>query len=183
MKQEGLVAYGYAIVGRTTSTSSTPRWVLIGIVVALPLLALATCGTALLVGGTLIDLGGNSQIAALGGCPSSQTPRPPHGVLKDNGRVSIGLLPIEAVGCWEAYADGLSADEVYAYYTSFETLPDWQVVQTYPQTRYVRISSKKDARVLADVYIGSGGGSIGWGPTRTRIDISICRCDPDLMQG
>lgn len=168
------------MVGRSASTT-TSRAALIGIVVALPLLALAGCG-ALLVGGVLIDRSGDKLIAALGGCPSSQTPRPPHGVLKDNARVSIGL-PTEAVGCWEAYADELSADDVYAYYTSSESVSDWQVVETYPQTRYVRLSSKKDAQVLVDVYVGSGGGSIGWGPTRTRIDISICRCDPGLMQG
>jgi hypothetical protein len=172
------------MVGRSASTS-TPRWVLLAIVVALPLLGLASCGTVLLAGGTLIGLAGwagDKQIAALGGCPSSQTPRPPHGVLKDNGRVTIGL-PASAAGCWEAYADGLSADEVYGYYTSSASLANWQVVKTYPQTRYVRLSSKSDARVLVDVYVGTGGGSIGWGPTRTRIDISICRCDPDLMLG
>ncbi len=140
-----------------------------------------SCGV-LLVGGVLINRAGAKQLDGIGGCPSSHTPRPPQSTLKDSGNVTIGLPP-SAVGCWEAYADLMSADDVYQYYTSSSSLADWRVVYAYPQTGTVRLASNRDGRLLVDLGITSGGGSIGWGTTRTRIDISICRCDPALMKG
>jgi len=141
-----------------------------------------SCAVLLVGGGVLINRAGAKQLDAVGGCPSSQTPRPPHGTLKDSGTVTIGLPP-SAAGCWEAYADLMSTDEVYRYYTSSTNLAGWRVVYAYPRTGVVRLASKRDQRLLADIGITNGAGSVGWGPTRTRIDISICRCDPDLMKG
>lgn len=146
------------------------------------MIGFGACGVILIGGGILIDMASASQLATLGGCPSSQTPRPPQGRLKDSGEIIVGP-PISTVGCWEAYADDVPARDVYAYYVSPESLGDWRVVETYPQTLYVRLVNKLDARLLVDVDIESGGGSIGWGPTRTRIDMGICRCDPDLLKG
>jgi hypothetical protein len=138
--------------------------------------------SVLLVGGVLINRAGAKQLNEIGGCPSSHTPRPPQGTLKDSGTVTIGLPP-SAVGCWEAYADLMSADDVYHYYSSSASSADWRVVYAYPQTGTVRLASKRDGRLLVDLSITSGGRSIAWGTTRTRIDISICRCDPALMKG
>ena len=157
-------------------------WVLIGLVALLPVAGFGACGVVLVGGGILIDRAGAGQLATLGGCPSSQTPHPPQGVLKDSSEISVGL-PIAAVGCWEAYADDMLARDVYTYYISRESLADWRLEETYAQTMYIRLANKLDAKLLVDVSIETGGGSIGWGPTRTRIDISICRCDPDLLKG
>ena len=123
-------------------------------------LVVGICCGVFLVGGVLINRAGTNQLEGIGGCPSSHTPRPPQGTLKDSGTVTIGLPP-SAVGCWEAYADPMSAVDVYLYYTSSASLADWRVVYAYPQTGTVRLASKRDGRLLVDLGIASGGGSIG----------------------
>src|SRR5437764_12428339 len=75
------------------------------------------------------------------------------------------------------------ARDVYTYYISREILADWRLEETYAQTMYIRLANKLDAKLLVDVSIETGGGAAGGRPTRTRSDISIRRCDPELLKG
>jgi hypothetical protein len=122
----------------------------------------------------------NSQpMASIGGCPSSAFPLRPSSSL-DSEAGLVGDWPPRDLGCWTTYSEDGSANDVSAYYLNPANTPGWTLVYNYPQTGEFRFKYVANPVLQARVSVG-GIPSIGH--TKTRLDISLCFCDPDKFAG
>src|SRR5207248_11495400 len=102
--------------------------------------------------------------------PSSGFPVPSQRQVKDSG----GVIVDGEQGCWTSYSEarGESDLDAFAFYMDPSNTTGWTLEYYYPQTRYAAFH--KDGNPRLRVTVGVWGGDIG---------VSICRCDPQRMQG
>jgi hypothetical protein len=120
-------------------------------------------------------------IASIGGCPSRAVPLPPGSSLDEEAGL-VTNWPPQTVGCWATYSEDRGPADVFAYYTDGGHTPGWTLVYAYPGTGEVRIASIERPNLRANVSVSDKSHAL-IGHFKTRLDISVCFCDPDLFLG
>jgi hypothetical protein len=135
--------------------------------------------SATIAGVVFINMAINRSVASVGGCPSNLFPIRPGSRLHDHSEITIGTT----TGCWSTYDERnpVSETDVFRYYVEPSHTPGWTLQESYENTRYAAFRNNKDPDVQADVSVWTFRTFFLVGPSTTRLDISICRCDPRSM--
>jgi hypothetical protein len=157
---------------------SGPRRTLAGLIVAITVVcALPLLGYANLA--LYSSLRTDSQpMASIGGCPSSAFPVPPGSTQDEVGGLSLYWPPGD-LGCWTANSENGSENDVFAYYMDPSHTSGWIPVYSYPETKTVRFRNVARPQLYADASVG--GHLLGH--AKTRLDIILCFCNPDIFIG
>jgi hypothetical protein len=129
----------------------------------------------------LVAFTDSQPIASIGGCPGPTVPLPPSSSLDDSAGL-VTAWPPRTVGCWMAYSEDGSPNDVFSYYTDGAHIAGWTLVYAYPQTGNARISSIEHRGLEANVSVSDKYHAL-IGHFKTRLDISVCFCDPDMFLG
>ncbi len=151
------------------------RWliVLIVAVVAMPILGVVS-------GVTYLSVATDAQpMASIGGCPSTAFPLPAGSTVDEQAGL-VSDWPPHTLGCWTANSEIGTEAAAFAFYMEPSNTPGWTVVYAYPQTRAARFSSVTHRGLFADVSVDSVHLV---GHSKTRLDLSVCFCNPDRFVG
>jgi hypothetical protein len=149
------------------------RWKALAAAAALLLWAAGIAGIATL------SIASSRSVATVGGCPTKVFPIRPGSELDQYAEITVGA----ATGCWATYDQpgSTSEEEVFRFYVDPSNTPGWTLQEAYDNTRYAAFRNSKDPEVQAEINVWSFRAFFVAGPSTTRLDISVCRCDPRTM--
>lgn len=91
--------------------------------------------------------------------------------------------PPKSLGCWSTYSTNTSTADAFSFYSDRSNVPGWTITEAHPESTTVNFVSASKPNFQAMVSV-SGSGSALWNhPGRTRIDITVCFCDPRSFEG
>jgi hypothetical protein len=119
------------------------------------------------------------SIASIGGCPSNAFPIRPGSQIHEFSDITVGTT----TGCWATYdqPNSTSEDRVFEYYLDPSNTTGWTRQEAYRNTHFAAFSNSSDPQIEANIGISTVRAFLVAGPTTVRLDISICRCDPQSM--
>ena len=141
-------------------------------------LAVLLCAVGM-VGVIALNVATSRSVAGVGGCPSRAFPVRPGSQLNQYSEITVGTT----TGCWATYDQPhlASEDEVFRYYLDSTNTSGWTRQETYSNTHFAAFSSTRDPQIQANVGITTVRTFFVAGPATVRLDISVCRCDPQSM--
>jgi hypothetical protein len=126
-----------------------------------------------------LNIATSRSVATLGGCPSNAFPIRPGSHLHQYSDITVGTT----TGCWATYDQPGSASEdgVFEYYVDPSNTDGWTLQEAYSNTGFAAFRNSRDPQIQANIGISTVRTFLVAGPAAVRLDISICRCDPQSM--
>jgi hypothetical protein len=92
-------------------------------------------------------------------------------------------LPPKTIGCWTTYSEDGSTGDVFRYYADPINTPGWTLKSAYPETGAAEFINVTNPKLQVLVSVSGPEGALFWRPGKTRLDITICFCDPQFFTG
>jgi hypothetical protein len=123
-----------------------------------------------------------SLMVPLGGCPSNAFPLTPSSTLNESAGLGTGWPP-RTVGCWTTYSEDGSTGDVFRYYTDAGNTPGWTLKDAYPESGTAEFINTTNPKLRVLVGVSGKESALFWRPGKTRLDVTICFCDPQFFEG
>jgi hypothetical protein len=121
-------------------------------------------------------------IQALGGCPSPQVPTIAGESLNESSVIQTGWPPTTA-GCWTTSSVNQSATEAFAYFSVPSHTPGWTLSRAFPESTTMEFVGSRNPSLRLLLSVSGPEAALFWRPGQTRVDATICACDPHLLEG
>ena len=124
-----------------------------------------------------------SVAPAVAGCPSHAFPIRPGSALRNYSEITVESDQGITTGCWAEYDEPSVSTEqnAFNFYTNRTNTVGWKLDEAYNSTGYAAFSNTSVPGLRAQVDITTMRAFLIAGPSRVRLAISVCMCDPRSM--